>query len=59
MEYVAAANAAIALLNVLIPIIQKAAASGEVTVEQQAELKKQIDSNHEWTVRELRLPPEK
>ena len=44
MEYMAAAIASITLLEKLIPIIQSAVNNGEITAQQQAELKAKIDS---------------
>jgi len=44
MEYMALAMAAIALLEKLVPMIQRAVDKGEVTVDEQAALKARIDA---------------
>lgn len=43
LEYIALANAAISILETLVPKVQAAVSKGEITADQQAELHKRID----------------
>lgn len=44
LEYIALANAAVSILETVVPKVQAAVSKGEITVDQQADLQKRIDA---------------